>query len=85
MTGITPASPAPDPDLHLRRAVAVAYRAIRRQGGGDLLAWQAGRETAMELRPGMTEEEAGRRTTQIIAWASSEHPDWFWDGVGSGA
>lgn len=81
---ITPATPVPDPDLELRRAVALAYRAIRRQGGGDLLAWQAARETVLRLRPDVGEEEAGRRATMVIAWAATEHPQWFWKGVGAG-
>lgn len=83
MTSITPASPIPDADVELRRAVALAYRAIRRQGGRELLAWQAARQTAMELRPDMSEEEAGRRATLVIAWAATEHPGWFWKGVGA--
>ena len=80
---IAPASPVPDPDVELRRAVALAYRAIRRQRGGEVLAWQTARETVLAMRPDMTEEEAGRRATMIIAWAATEHPAWFWKGVGS--
>src|SRR5690242_19309040 len=82
MTVATPANPRPDPDEDLRRAVALAYRAVRQRSELDHPAWLAARDVALELRPEMSEEEAGRRVTQIIAWASREHTAWFWAGVG---
>jgi hypothetical protein len=84
-TGITPASPAADPDQELRRAVALAYRSVRQQGELDHPAWLAARAEVMRLRPKMTEHEAGKRACSIISWAATEHTAWFWKGVGSDA
>jgi|tagenome__1003787_1003787.scaffolds.fasta_scaffold20848161_2 hypothetical protein len=77
MTSITPANPQADPDADLRRAVAVAYRTGRQRGDQHHVAW------ALRLRPEMTPQEAGDRTCSIISWASREHAEWFWRGVGA--
>ncbi|EWY36418.1 hypothetical protein N825_27110 [Skermanella stibiiresistens SB22] len=83
-SGITPASTRPEPDIEMRRAVALAYRTIRQQGGGDLPAWKAARAEVMRRKPEMTEWDAGKRAVQIISWAASEHTAWFWKNVGEG-
>ena len=82
MTGIAPATPSPDPDVDLQRAVAIAYRAARRQHLPEVEAWRAARGEVLRLRPDLDQDEAGRKATMIIAWAASTHTAWFWNGVG---
>jgi len=40
------------------------------------------RAVALELRPDMAEEEAGRRVIEIVDWAAREHTEWFWQSTG---
>jgi hypothetical protein len=35
-----------------------------------------------ELWPEVTAKEASAEVVAAIAYASSHHPQWFWDGVG---
>jgi hypothetical protein len=77
-----PANPPTNPDVELRRAVAVAYRTVRQQGGLDYPARLAAEAAARALRPDLSEEEISARIARIICWAASEHTAWFWRDTG---
>ncbi len=72
-----PATTQPVADKDLMREVAVACRAVRRQGQLHYPAWLAARAVVMERRPELDLMEAGKLATRIIAWASQEHTAWF--------
>lgn len=66
------------------RAACLAYRQARREGHGDEVGFRAAVVALLKVRPDLTEEEAGRQVTRAISYASVQHADWFWDGVGKG-
>ena len=57
-------------------------RSVAQRGALDHPVWLVARTVAMKLRPDMTEEEAGRRVIEIVAWTAREHTEWFWQGTG---
>lgn len=65
------------------RAASVAYRAVRRTGAGDHLAWLSARAAVLDCCPDLDATEAGKRAADAIVFASVHYPSWFWRGVGS--
>ena len=74
-------APVPTPDRKPAwRAAAVAYREQRRAGASHHASWLAAVEALQAVWP-LPLEDARRETTHAIAYASSQHTKWFWDGV----
>ena len=77
--------PLPPPSAEPRpawRAAAAAYRQARCEGGNHHAALKA---AEISLRTQWTElsaKEASAEVVAAIAYASSHHAAWFWDGVG---
>ncbi|GEM_PF-828555 len=65
------------------RAACLAYRRERKKGKLDHPAHLAAVNAVLEVMPGISREEASRHAQNAVAWAASEHPQWFWRGVGS--
>ena len=64
------------------RVACIAYRGVRQKGGADLPAY-VGALAALRMRlPELSPREAAEQTRTAIYFASSEHPKWFWNGVG---
>ena len=79
-----PERPAP-PSAERRpawRVAAVAYRQARREGLGNDAAMDAAEASLREQWPALTAKEASEEAVAAIAYASSHHTAWFWDGVG---
>jgi hypothetical protein len=75
-------APVPTPDRKPAwRAACLAYRDKRRAGASDRMAWLAAVEALQAVWP-LPREEAGTEATNAIAYASSHHTAWFWNGVG---
>jgi hypothetical protein len=72
----------PEETKPLWRAACLAYRRKRQAGKGDLPAFQAALSAFRELRPDADARAAHDETRRAIVWASVEHKDWFWRGVG---
>jgi hypothetical protein len=74
-------APVPTPERKPAwRAACLAYREQRRACAIDhaaLLAAMAALQAVWPLRA----KEAGQEATNAIAYASSNHTKWFWDGV----
>lgn len=64
------------------REACKVYRQARREGSGDHPAWKAARSKIMELRPELTEREAGLEASRAVHYCSTWHPQWLWNGVG---
>jgi hypothetical protein len=64
------------------RAACLAYRRERQAGKGDYTAFQAALSAFRELRPNVQTRAAHDETRRAIVWASVEHKEWFWCGVG---
>lgn len=64
------------------RAACIAYRQVRQAGEGDFPAYQRALEALRADLPDLLPREAAEQTRTAIYFASSEHPKWFWDGVG---
>jgi hypothetical protein len=62
------------------RAACVAYRAARRAGERDHVAWTTARDAILALSS-VGEEAAGKEATRAIAYASQNHSAWLWSGV----
>jgi hypothetical protein len=62
------------------RAAALAYREQRRTGASDHASWLAAVEALRAVWP-LPLEDARREMTHAIAYATSQHGKWFWDGV----
>jgi hypothetical protein len=74
--------PVPTPERKPAwRAACLAYREQRRAGATDHAAWLAGVAALQAVWP-IPAKEAGQEATNAIAYASSNHREWFWDGVG---
>jgi len=74
-------------DRETLRAVAVAYRRVRRlsaagaAGALDLPARNAAEAAYLERHPSATEVDTQRTVAAIIAAVARDHPKWFWSGV----
>jgi len=64
------------------RAAAVAYRQARRDGMSNDAAMTAAEASLREQWPGLSAQEASAEVVAAIAYASSHHSAWLWDGVG---
>lgn len=64
------------------RAACLAYRRVRQAGEGDHPAHEAAVEALLEIMPHLSRDEASAQVRQAIHWASVEHTEWFWRGVG---
>jgi hypothetical protein len=76
--------PAPRPKPERKpawRAACVAYREHRQAGASDHVSWLAAVAALQAVWP-LPENEARLEATHSIAYASSYHAAWFWDGVG---
>ena len=69
-------------DRETLRAVAVAYRSVRRLGERELRARNAAEAAYRERHPSVPESEAQQAVTLMIAAVAREHPTWLWSGVG---
>jgi hypothetical protein len=80
-------SEAPTPPTAERRpawrAAALAYRQARRDGVGHDAAMSAAEASLREQWPELSAKEASAEVVAAIAYASSHHAAWLWDGVGS--
>ena len=75
-------APIPTPDRKPGwRAACVGYREQLRAGAAHHWAWLAAVEALHAVWP-LPIEDAKRETTHAIAYASTHHEAWFWDGVG---
>lgn len=66
------------------RAACVAYRAVRREGGKDEEAFRKALEAFEGERPDLKGKAAAEQVSRAINYASVEHAEWFWNGVGEG-
>jgi len=64
------------------RAAAVAYRQARRDGTSHGAAMDAAERSLREHWPELSADEVSAEAVAAIAYASSHHPAWLWDGVG---
>jgi hypothetical protein len=64
------------------RVAAVAYRQARRDGASHDAAMDAAERSLQEQWPELSGTEASAEVVAAIAYASSHHTAWFWDGVG---
>lgn len=67
------------------RAACLAYRRERQEGRLDNPAHVAAIKAVLEVLPGISREEASEHAQNAVAWAASEHTEWFWRDVGSSA
>jgi hypothetical protein len=75
-------APVPTPERKPAwRAACLAYREKRREGASDHVARLAAVAALQAVWP-LPDSEAGLEATHAIAFASTHHTDWFWDGVG---
>jgi hypothetical protein len=65
------------------RVACVAYRDVRRQGELHFPAWRKARAAVLELRPDLSEREAGDEAHRAVHYASVYHQAWLWHGVTS--
>ena len=70
-----------DAARHTLRAIAVAYRRVRRLGERDLLARQAAEAVYQERHPASAGPEAQHMVALMISAVASDHPAWFWNGI----
>jgi hypothetical protein len=64
------------------RAAALAYRQARREGMSNDAAMNAAEASLREQWPELSAGEASAEVVAAIAYASSHHATWLWDGVG---
>ena len=64
------------------RAAALAYRQARRDGMSNDAAMSAADRSLQAQWPDLSAEEASAEVVAAIAYASSHHSAWLWDGVG---
>jgi len=64
------------------RAAALAYRQARRDGMSNDAAMSAADRSLQAQWPDLSAEEASAEVVAAIAYASSYHSAWLWDGVG---
>jgi hypothetical protein len=77
-------APQPTPERKPAwRAAVLAYRKVRRAGGGDHQAHLAARAAVLGVWPTLSVKEASAEAVNAVAFASSYHTKWFWSGVGA--
>jgi len=64
------------------RAPALAYRQARREGMDNDAAMTAAEASLREQWPELSAKEASAEVVSAIAYASTHHTTWLWDGVG---
>ena len=74
-------TPVPPPDRKPAWRAAAAYREQRRAGASHHASWVAAVEGLIAVWP-IPLDDAKREATHAIAYASANHREWFWDGVG---
>jgi hypothetical protein len=80
---VTPRAPTPTPECKPAwRAACLAYREQRQAGAMDHPAYLAAVAALQAVWPGLTQKEACVETGNAIAFASTYHSAWFWNGVG---
>ena len=82
-TGHTTPLPLSTWDRDTLRAVAVAYRRVRRLGERDLSARRAAERAYQERHPATPEQEAQHTVALMIAAVARDHPAWLWKSVGA--
>ena len=82
-TGHTTPLPLSTWDRDTLRAVAVAYRRVRRLGARDLPARDAAERAYLERHPTAPADEAQRTVGLMISAVARDHPAWLWQGVGA--
>jgi len=70
-------------DRETLRAVAVAYRRVRRLGERDLQARNAAEAVYLERHPNVPVMDAQQAVAAMISAVAREHPNWLWSGVGA--
>ena len=70
-------------DRETLRAVAVAYRRVRRLGERDLPARNAAEAVYQERHPNVPAMDAQQVVSLMISVIAREHPKWLWSGVGA--
>jgi len=80
-TGHTTPLPLSTWDRDTLRAVAVAYRRVRRLGERDLRARAAAEAAFSERHPTTPEREAQHAVSLMISAVARDHPAWLWKGV----
>lgn len=78
MTAPTPSTPSPPEQIDAARAAVLAYRKARGDGLPDYPSWRAARSAVLAVLPEMGEEAAGRLVVRSVAYAASQHSEWFW-------
>ena len=74
--------PPPTPERRPAwRAAALAYRQARRDGASHHAATDAAERSLRERWPELSAKEASTEVVAAIAYVSSHHPTWLWDGV----
>jgi hypothetical protein len=63
------------------RAAALAYRQARRDGASHDAAMDAAERSLRQQWPELSAKEASAEVVAALAYASSHHPTWLWDGV----
>ena len=63
------------------RAAAFAYRQARRDGASHDAAMDAAERSLRQQWPELSAKEASAEVVAALAYASSHHPTWLWDGV----
>jgi hypothetical protein len=84
-TGHTTPLPLSTWDRDTLRAIAVAYRRIRRLGDRDLPARRGAEAVYHERHPSAPETEAQHTVPLMISAVARDHPTWLWKGVGAGS
>jgi hypothetical protein len=82
-TGHTTPLPLWNWDRDTLRAVAIAYRRVRRLGERDLPARNAAELTYLERHPTAPADVAQRTVALMLSAVARDHPVWFWNGVGA--
>jgi hypothetical protein len=62
------------------RAAVAAYRRELKATGQNRFAYPAAFKAFREVLPAMPEDQAKTETSQAIAYASTNHREWFWGG-----
>jgi hypothetical protein len=81
---VTPRAPTPTPERKSAwRAACLAYREQRQAGAMDHAAYLAAVAALQAVWPGLARKKACVETGNAIAFASTYHSTWFWNGVGA--
>jgi hypothetical protein len=82
-TGHTTPLPLSTWDRDTLRAVAVAYRHVRRLGERDLPARHAAERAYLERHATASVDEAQHTVALMISAVARDHPAWLWKGGGA--